>query len=74
MPKGGFFKGDKRDSKAHWIIYASTWRWCSADCKNLYRIDSVDNDADELNITPHGLGAKWDFEVWTYDSDMALLL
>ena len=24
-------------------------------------------------ISPHGLGAKWDFEVWTYDSDMALL-
>ena len=28
---------------------------------------------DPTRSSPHGLGAKWDFEVWTYDSDMALL-
>ena len=51
LPKGGFFKvtwETLNESEAHWRRYAGTWIWRSEECKNLYRIESVENDADEL--------------------------
>ena len=41
-------QGDMRDSEAHWRRYACTWKWCSEECTNFYRIESVENNADEL--------------------------
>ena len=50
LPKGGFFKGDMRDSEAHWRRYDGTWKWHSEESKNLYHIERVDNVADESKI------------------------
>ena len=48
LSKGGFFKGDTKDSLAHWKRNASTWKWRSEECNNFYHIQSVEKNADEL--------------------------
>ena len=48
LPKGGFLKGDLRDSAASWRRNACTWKLRPEECNNFYRIESVDNGADEL--------------------------
>ena len=41
---GQHCQNDMRDSEAHWRRYAGTWKWSSEECKNHYRIESVDNE------------------------------
>ena len=47
LPQGGFFKGDMRDSEANWRRNAGTWKLRSEECNDFYRIESMENGADE---------------------------
>ena len=40
LPKGGFFKCNMRD--------AGTWKWRSEECNNFYRIEILENDAENF--------------------------
>ena len=69
LPKGGFFKGDMRDSEAHWRRNAGTWKLCSEDCNNFYCIESVENCADELKAI---FFACWNNQVnWAARKDLS---
>ena len=46
------------DSKANWRRYPCTWKWSSEECNNLYCIERVVNNADELKIKIWALQTK----------------